>query len=84
MKGVRIFGTDDNGNQVEIGRLLLKAGKVIPSNKATALETILEGAVPLADESGQVRATDDPEKFLEGLRYKYSGSYLRAGPVEEL
>ena len=85
---VRIYQTEQAGSR-EVGRLCLdRAGiRIEPATVEdhAILEHILNEPL-LLDVEGvpvQIRADQEPRRFLEHLCREYSGSYLRASRPEE-
>jgi hypothetical protein len=81
---VRVFELQEGAIDKEIGMLRLEDGHVIPSSDDVLLLQILSypAAGPATDWE-PVTAKGDPEKFLENLRFRYHGAYLRVSAPEE-
>lgn len=85
MKGVRIYETRESG-QIETFHVIMgskgpEIRPLAPTHFPGALEESFEEGIP--GPGGRVFPKDGI-KFLEALQFRYSGSHLRAGPVEDL
>lgn len=85
MFGVKIYELQADGEDRCIGTIALRDGKLIPSSSNGVLLQMLHVAVAGPKSGGKpIAAKDDPEIFLDCLRYRYHGMYLRATQPQEL
>lgn len=83
MKRVEFWETTDDGQQVAF-TVALSSGKLVVLGKGKALaDSLGVPDQPQIGEGGEVVEPSDPEKYLEALRFAYSGSRLRATGVFE-
>ena len=86
MKFVRVHKLDGQANDVEVGIIFIRDGKIDhhPRDSKTlkhlAEETVRRFPYKTTGEQG-VDARE-PDVFLESLHYQFQGAYLRVGPVE--
>jgi hypothetical protein len=85
MLGVRVYELQGDGEDREVGRIVLSDGRIAPSAFTPVLLQILVAPAAGPRSGGRpVKADEDPEAFLDNLRWRYSGAYLRCGAPEEM
>ena len=84
MKQVDFLETTDDGQRITFSVCLVPSGllTVIGKGRESAKRLGIPDE-PQIGEGGQVIEPSDPEKYLEALRFAYSGSRLRATEVFE-
>lgn len=86
VKGVRLFQTTSNGQEVTdlfyIVDGVIVHRQVRPSKLVHEIEALLKHGYTSRD--GVSRNVNDPVLFLAGLQARYSGVYFRATAIEEI
>lgn len=83
-KKVTILGVSSTGEDKEVGTITLSGDKLIPDPLGdSTLQSILSAPVYDVKTKSDVSPVDDPETWMENLRFKYRSAYLRATAPEQ-